>query len=135
MLAPSNSAPFPFPGSAQKGSRIPWYVAVIGCVYYAWLWLSLHVAIPIFAQLFMGLGIDLPLPTRILFLTYAWLFPVLFLGALILTLARHFAVLNDSQRPIANWCLLFIGAIFPALVVLALYWPLFVLTYKVHSAQ
>jgi hypothetical protein len=135
MLGISNSALFPLPGSVQKGSRLPWYVAIIGCVYYAWFCISLRRAVPIFAQLFVGIGVDLPLPTRLLFSTYAWLFPVLFLGAVIVMLVKQIAVLNDSQRRIANWFLLFIGAVFPALVVLALYLPLFVLIHRLRTGQ
>ena len=133
MLTPSDMALFPYLGSAQKGSRVPWYVAIIGCVYYAGLCLSLGRVVPVFAQLFVGIGVDLPLPTRILFSTHAWLFPFLFLGAVIVTLVKQIAVLKGSQRRIANRFLLFIGVIFPALVVF--YLPLLVLIYRLHTAQ
>lgn len=134
-MTPSKSAFLPFPGPARKGSRLPWYVAVIGCIYYAWLGIAFQRAIPIFSKLFIGLGVDLPLPTRILFSTYAWFIPVLFLGAVILTIANQTAIFNDSQRRIANLFLLFTGVVFPALIVLALYSPMFVLIYRLHSAK
>jgi hypothetical protein len=133
MLTPSNSALLPLSISARKGSRLPWYVAVIGCIYYAWLGLSLQKMIPIFSKMLNGIGVELPLPTRLVFSTYSWLFPILFLGAVTLTIVKQIAVLSDSQRRITNYFLFFVGAIFPALVVLALYSPLFVLIHRLQA--
>jgi hypothetical protein len=133
MLTPSNSALLARPISVRNGPRLPWYVGVIGCIYYAWLGLSLQKVIPIFSEMLTGIGVELPLPTRLLFSTYPWLFPILFLGAVTLTIVKQIAVLSDSQRRISNYFLFFVGAIFPALVVLALYSPLFVLIHRLQA--
>ena len=135
MLTPSNSALFPFSAPGQRGGRLPWYTAVIGCVYYAWLGVGFQIAIPIFTKLFEGLSVEIPLPARVFFSSYSWLLAVLYLTAILLTIVKQFVPLNERRNRIANWFLLFTGAIFPPLVILALYSPLFLLMYRLHSAK
>ena len=135
MLTPSNSALHQFSAPDQKGSRLPWYVAVVGCLYYGWLGFGIQKVVPIFTKLFDGLGVEIPLPAQLFFSNYTWLAPALYLSAIVLTIVKQFGLLNEPLNRIANWFLLFTGAVFPALVILALYSPLLVLIHRLHSAK
>lgn len=135
MLTPSNSAFFPLSAPGQKGSRLPWYVTLIGCVYYGWLGLGFQKVIPIFAKLFDGLGVELPLPTRFLLCNYLWFLPGLYLAAIFLTILNQFAFFDQRQQRFANWYLLFAGAVLPSLLALTLYLPLFVLIHKLQGGR
>lgn len=135
MLIPSNSAGRAIPASTPKGSPLPWYAAVIGCVYYLCLAIFFLKTVPSFTALLDGLNVEIPLPARLLLSNHTWLVPALYLTAVALTIARLCTVLSEHQKRIANWFLFFAGAIFPALLVLGVYSPLLLLTYQLHFVK
>jgi len=108
---------------------------VISCLYYFLAYGTLARAVPIFGKLFPGLGVPLPLLTRLLMASYSWLFPVLCIGAVILTIARQFVQLGKLQLRIVNLMHVVIGIIFPSLVIIVLYLPLFDLIRKLSLAH
>ncbi len=116
-------------------ARVPWPYAVACCLYYFLAYRGLASATPIFAKLFEGLGMALPLPTRLLMASYSWLFPVLFVGAAILTIAKQFMQLSKLRLRVANLFLIVVGVAFAPLVVLVLYLPLFILIHRLHAAK
>jgi hypothetical protein len=123
------------PANKPPNSRIPWPFALACCLYYLFVYRGLATAIPVFVKLFDGLGVVLPLPTRLLMATYSWLFPVLFLGAVILTIAKQIVILETIRLRIANLFLILVGVVFVPLVLLVMYSPLFVLMWKLHSIK
>ena len=135
MLILSNSAGRAIPASTPKGSPLPWYAAVIGCVYYLCLAIVFLKTVPSFTALFDGLNVEIPLPARLLLSNYTWWVPTLYLMAVALTIVKFFPVLSEHQNRIANWFLLFAGTIFPALLILAVYSPLLLQTSRLHFAK
>jgi type II secretory pathway component PulF len=64
----------------------------------------------IFRGLFKDLGVELPLSTRFLVATYSWLYPLFFVGAAILVIAKDF-LLRDMGRRLATTAIIFVIAI------------------------
>ena len=128
------------PGHIEKESppntplhwRLRWPFAVACCLYFLLAYLFLATATPTFAKLFEGLSVDLPLPTRFLMASHSWLFPLIFVGAVLLTVFKEFVPLDKFRLRVANLILIFIGLAFPALVILAMYLPLFELIWKLN---
>ena len=122
------------PAASPNRSRIPWFMVAVGCLYFLWLAVGFSITIPIFTKLFAGLGVELPLPTRIL-LSHFYFLPIVFTVASILTVATKLAEFTRPQVRVINLILIVIGAVLPALLVLLLYLPLFMLIGKLKGAH
>ena len=107
--------------------------ALTRSVYYLLAYFALAGAIPIFAKLFKELSVELPLLTRLLMGNYSWLFPVLFVGAVILTIAKEFLTVKRLPLRVVNLFLGVVGIGFVPLAILALYMPLFDLIRKLSK--
>jgi len=116
-------------------SRFPWPFAISCCVYELLAGRGLAAAAPIFVKLFHGLGIQIPFPTRFLAASDSWIFPVVFLGAVMRTIVKRFAPPDKLRLRIANGVLVFVGVVSPILVVLVFYSPLFVLIRRLQAAR
>jgi len=123
------------PPNAPQKSRVPWLYAVACCVYYLLIYSWFASATPVFAKLHEGLGIVIPLPTRVLMATYRWAYPVLSLGAVALTIVKQFEPLERWRLRAANLTLIFVGVVFPPFVVLTWYLPLWILIWKLKAAR
>jgi type II secretory pathway component PulF len=123
------------PTATKPNSLGSWAFTVIICFYCFFAWRGFERVIPIFDKLFAGMGVQLPFLTRILLANYSWLLLVLYGGAAILTIARQFLQLSQVQLRIANAILIFMGAVFPPLVIFAMYLPLFELIHKLATAH
>jgi len=88
-----------------------------------------------FMELFKGIGVELPLATRLLIATYSWLFPLLFVGAAVLVIAKEF-VLHKMRHRLATTAVVFLAAISSVgLVQYVLYLPLLDLVKKLSQAK
>ena len=102
----------------------------LGCLFAC---LVLVRSIGIFNTLFQGLGVELPGATRFLLATYVWLFPIFFVGAAILVIAKEF-VMRDVRGRLAATLIIFITAASSVgLVVLVLYLPVLELVRRLAS--
>ncbi len=54
-----------------------WAFTVIGCLYCFFVCRALERTVPIFSQLFTGMGVSLPFSTHVLIASYSWFFPAL----------------------------------------------------------
>jgi hypothetical protein len=124
-----------FPPNTPSKLYVSWLFALVCCLYYLLAYLGLASATPIFAKMFEGLEVALPLPTRLLMASYSWLFPVFFVGAVILTIAKQFVPLEKRPLRLANLFLIVVGVAFAPLVVFTLYLPLLDLIWKLHFAK
>jgi type II secretory pathway component PulF len=118
------------PRGILSNPRVPWPYAVACSLYYLLAYLALVSAVPSFAKVFEGLGVALPLLTRFLIATYRWLLPLFFVGATALTIVKQCVPLEGLRLRVSNLILIFVGAIFAPLVVLAMYLPLIELIWK-----
>jgi hypothetical protein len=124
-----------FPASTTPRSRYAWPFALACCLYYFLAYGFLVKAIPIFAGMFAGLEVALPLPTRVLMASYSWLLPVWSVSALILTIAKQLVALDKVRLRAANVSLVVLAGAFVPLVVLVLYLPLLELIWKLFSRK
>ena len=74
------------------GSVFTWTATALACAYLLWSGTMLYLATPEFIDLYKSLNAELPLPTRIVFAVYRFAYPVLFLGATALVIAKQFYV-------------------------------------------
>ena len=120
----------------QSGSQAKWLgwgastLVSLGCLFAC---LVLVRSIAIFNTLFQGLGVELPGATRFLLATYVWLFPVFFVGAAILVIAKEF-VMRDVRGRLAATLVIFVTAASSVgLAVFVLYLPVLELLRKLAS--
>ena len=135
MQAPVDPAFVGFPVASPKSARIPWFMVVAGCLYFLWLAIGFTKTIPIFTKLYSGLGVELPLPTRILLSTHFLFPPIAFIAAAILTVAKKLAEFSKRQLRVVNIVLIVIGTVLPAFLVWFLYLPLFSLIGKLEGVH
>ena len=135
MQPPVDPAFVGFPVASPKSSRIPWFMVVVGCFYFLWLAFIFTRTIPVFSKLYEGLGVELPLPTRILLSLHYWFLPSVFTIAALLTIAKKLVEFSERQLRVVNVALIVIGAVLPASVFCILYLPLFVLIGKLKGAH
>ena len=106
-------------------TAITWLATVLACSYFLWIGWSLYRSISVFADMYTSMGVVLPVITRLVVANYRWLFPVFFLGATGVMVAKQFFV-RDKW---VNLSITFITALAVDLVgsgiVRALYRPLF----------
>jgi uncharacterized membrane protein YhaH (DUF805 family) len=121
--------------NSQQGKGLAWVAALLVSLCCICTCVFLLRSTGVFAELFKGLGVELPLATRFLITTYSWLYPLLFLGAAVLVIAKEF-VLRDVRRRLAATLIIFVAAVSSAgLVQYALYLPLFDLVKKLSQAK
>ncbi len=113
--------------------RSPWWLTVSCCIYFVILCKSYFIFVPIFAELFKGLGVDLPYPTKLLMATYRWSLPLFYLFASGVAVVKQFVPLQGVRAWLANFTLIFAGILMLPFIVLCMYLPLFVLIYKLHQ--
>jgi hypothetical protein len=135
MQAPVDPAFVGLPAASPNGSRIPWFMVVVGCFYFVWLAVAFNRAILPFAKLYAGLGVELPLPTRFLLSFHFWFAPIVSVVAAMLTVAKKLVEFSRRQLRVVNIAIVVIGAVLPGLFVLFLYLPLFVLIGKLERAH
>jgi hypothetical protein len=113
-------------------SRLPWPFAIACCIYFLFIYRWLAIITPIFANLHQGLGVDIPLPTRILNAGYWWFYPTFFFGAMALTIVKQFVSFDGVRLRIANIFLIFAAIGFAPVTVMLWYLPLCTLIWKLH---
>ncbi|MFI5104755.1 MAG: hypothetical protein ACHP79_07520, partial [Terriglobales bacterium] len=83
----------------RNSGSLTWAVSLFASGYFAWLGISLFRVTPIFLDLYASLSADLPLQTRLL-ISFRWLYPLLFVGAIAVVIAKQFYV-RDKWRNLA----------------------------------
>jgi hypothetical protein len=119
--------------SPRRRSRMPWTYLVACWAYFSISLYGIFRATPIFASLFQGLGIELPLATRFLVTTYWWLCPLLSVSILALPLVKQFFVINKKLGRVIDVYLIVVALFSGPLMVYVLYWPLFIVIHKLSS--
>jgi type II secretory pathway component PulF len=96
--------------NSQKGNGFAWVASLLVSLCCIYVCVILTRSTGIFTGLFKDLGVELPLATRFLVATYSWLYPLLFVGAAVLVIAKEF-VLRDIQRRLATTVIIFVVAV------------------------
>ena len=119
----------------QIGKLFSWLATAIVALFCVLTGLSLARAIPTFATMFQGLGVELPLPTRVLLDTYKWFIPLLFVALAVFVIWKEFSLREIRYRVVVTITVFLASLTAPGLVVFILYQPLFVLMKKLSEAK
>src|ERR1700720_1103948 len=111
----------------QIGRLLSWLATGIVALFCVMTGLYLVRAIPIFATMFQGLGVELPLSTRLLLATYYWVLPVLFVALAVFVVWKEISLRELRYRIIVTITVFLAALGAPGLVMLVLYQPLFAL--------
>jgi hypothetical protein len=119
----------------QIGKLLSWLATGIVALFCVMTGLYLVRAIPIFATMFQGLGVELPLSTRLLLATYYWVLPVLFVALAVFVVWKEISLRELRYRIIVTITVFLAALGAPGLVMLVLYQPLFTLIKKLGEAK
>src|SRR4051812_30254512 len=78
--------------SPARGSVFTWIATILACAYVMGTGVMLYVSTPKFIDMYLSMGVELPLPTRLVIATYRFLYPLWFGGATVLVIAKQFSV-------------------------------------------
>ena len=103
---------------------IAWISTFLACLFLMGLYFLASFVIEKFANMFAGMGVELPLPTRLVIST-RWLLHVPFVVAGILVLGKEL-VIRDKKRSLVTTLIVAAGMLLTVgFMCLALYLPLF----------
>jgi hypothetical protein len=117
----------------RSGAAITWLATVLACGYILWIGGSLYYSISVFARMYTSMGVELPFATRFVVATYLWLFPVLFVGATIVVIAKQFFIRDKWFNLSTTFIAVLVADLIGSGVVRALYRPLFDMIEKLNK--
>lgn len=121
--------------NGQQGKGLAWVAALLVSLCCICICVFLLRSTGVFTELFKSIGIELPLATRLLIVTYPWLYPLLFVGAAVLVIAKEFA-LRDVRRRLAATVIIFAAVVSSAeLMQYVLNLPLLDLVQKLNQIK
>jgi hypothetical protein len=88
-----------------------------------------------FAAMFQGLGVELPLPTRIMLATHMWLLPLLFTVLAVFVVVKEFTARELRRRFLLTARVFLAVLITVGVVIFILYLPLLTLAAKSIKAK
>jgi hypothetical protein len=92
-------------------------------------------AIPIYSNMFQGLEIQLPWPTRGLFATHYWLLPSFFVALAVFVIWKECSTRELRRRLLLTARVFFVALITVGIVIFVLYLPLLALASKLGIAK
>jgi type IV pilus assembly protein PilC len=95
----------------------------------------LILVIPSYSNMFQGLGVELPWPTRVLLATYYWLLPIFFVALALLVVWKGCSTRELRRRFLLTARVFFAALITVGLVVFVLYLPVLTLAGKLAIAK
>lgn len=75
-----------------RGEVITWTATILACAYMVWGGTMLYFSTSNLIDMYKSMGVDLPVAVRIVFAVYRFAYPLLFLGAIALVIAKQFYV-------------------------------------------
>jgi len=124
MSAPTTSANDSKSRVARRDAIMAWTCDVLACLYFAWLF-GLHWRnAGLFAAMFDGMGVALPLLTRFVIGQSVWLFPALFLLFSGIVVGKEFVVHDKRFSVMLTFLVTIAGQFVAQAIVEAYYLPL-----------
>ena len=120
---------------SQIGTLLSWVATVVVVLFCALSGLYIVRVVPIFATMFQGLGVELPLPTRVLLASYYWLLPLFFVALSVFVVWKEISLRELRYKFVVTVTVFLASLSAPGLVILALYAPLFVLIRKLSEVK
>ena len=119
--------------SPVRGSAFTWIATILASAYILWSGTMLYFSTPRFIALFISMGLELPLPTRIVIITYRFGYPLWFGGATVLVIAKQFFVREKWPNLSISLMAVVMVDIISRTVIWALYRPIFEMTEKLSK--
>jgi hypothetical protein len=123
------------PTQFQVGRLLSWFATGIVAFTCALLAPILIRVVPIYANMFEGLGVELPWPTRVLLATYYWLLPIFFVALAVFVVWKEYSTRELRRRFLLTARVFFAALITVGLVVFVLYLPVLTLASKLVIAK
>jgi hypothetical protein len=124
-MATTNTVPVT-PNEIKRPGRIfTWIVTVVACAYIAWLGASLYHSTRIFIDLYMSIGVEFLLSTKLLIAFYRFLYPIIFGGMAALVITKQFFVRDKWASVSVTLAATLASNLIGDAIVRALYHPLF----------
>jgi hypothetical protein len=92
-------------------------------------------AIPIYSNMFQGLDVQLPWPTRVLFATYYWFLPSFFVALAVFVIWKECSTRELRRKALLTARVFFAALIAVGIVIFVLYLPLLALASKLGVAK
>ncbi|HLK06758.1 MAG TPA: hypothetical protein VKV30_02395 [Candidatus Angelobacter sp.] len=109
----------------RPGHIFTWTVTILACAYIGWIGVSLYYSTPIFINMYVSMGVDLSLSTKILIGFYRLMYPILFGGMAALVITKQFFVRNKWMSVSVTLAATVAVSLISEGIVRALYRPLF----------
>jgi hypothetical protein len=82
--------------NGRQDKILAWFGSGLSCLYFAWSYLSLSYYTKAFTSMFTNLRVELPGPTHFVIASHGWLYPLLFIGAAVLVIAKEL-IISDKR--------------------------------------
>lgn len=112
---------------------LTWTVTILACVYIGWLGVSLYYSTSIFINMYMRMGVDLPLSTKIVIGFHRVMYPILFGGLAALVITKQFFVRDKWISVSVTLAVTVATSLISEGMVRALYRPLFEMADKLSK--
>jgi type II secretory pathway component PulF len=107
-------------------------IVAVSCLLLAPILISV---IPSYSNMFHGLGVELPWPTRVLLATYYWLLPIFFVALAVFVVWKECSTRELRRRFLLTARVFFAALITVGLVAFVLYLPVLTLASKLAIAK
>jgi hypothetical protein len=120
-------------GNDRSGSVLTWIVTILAFGYIVWTGTSLYFSTPIFINMYVSVGVDLHLSTRVLIGFYRLIYPVLFGGMAALIITKQFFVRDKWISVSVTLAATVAVSLISEGIVSVLYRPLFEIVEKLNK--
>jgi type II secretory pathway component PulF len=112
-------------GSGRSGGVLTWPATILAFTYIVWTGTALYFSTPIFINMYVNMGVDLTLSTKILIGFYRLMYPILFGGIAALVITKQFFVRDKWISVSVTLAATLAVSLINEGIVRALYRPLF----------
>jgi len=119
--------------SVARGSVLTWIATILACAYVIWTGVALYISTPKFIDMYTSMGIDLPLPTKLVIGFYRLGYPFLFGGATVLLIGKEFSMREKWRNLSVTLATVVVVAILGNWIVRALYRPMLDMAEKLNK--
>lgn len=116
-----------------RESVFTWIAAILACAYILWSGAMLYLLTPRFIDMYVSIGVELPLATRIVIGFYRFGYPLWFGGATVVVIAKQFYVREKWPNLSITLMAVVMVDIISRAIVWALYRPIFDLTERLSK--
>jgi hypothetical protein len=132
-MATTNAVPVTSNEIERPGSIFTWIVTVLACAYIAWLGASLYHSTRVFIDLYISIGVEFLLSTKLLISFYRFLYPIIFGGMAALVITKQFFVRDKWASVSVTLAATLAASLIGDAIVKALYHPLFNLMERLNK--